>query len=338
MEEGNMLQGLSNECYLEGRPAGQSTNRLKYFPIMMYAIVMGLSGLTIMYQKAGIWLNFPSFIGNTLMIIDTLLFVFISIVYIVKIFKYPSMVKEEFLHPVRINFFAAVSISMLMLAIIYKDVNHLMSGLFWYPGMLLHFYLTMYTIAFWINRNQDINHSSPAWFIPIVGNVLVPIAGVDLVNHGILMYFFSSGIFFWIMLFAILLNRIIFHNQIATKFMPTMFILIAPPAVGFIAYFAMFEKIDLFANMLFNLALFFTFLLAFMYKSFIKIKFFLSWWAFVFPLAAMAISSMLYYHHHQDSFLLLFSYLMIGVTTVVIAVVLYQTIIHINRREICIEE
>ena len=33
-------------------------NRLKYFPIMMFAIVMGLSGLTIVYQKAGEILGF----------------------------------------------------------------------------------------------------------------------------------------------------------------------------------------------------------------------------------------------------------------------------------------
>lgn len=314
-------------------------NRLKYFPIMMYAIVMGMCGITIMYQKAGVWLSFPQFIGTALMFLTTALFCFVTIVYVSKWLRYPNMVKEEFNHPVRINFFAAISISMLMLAIVHKeDQNTLISALFWYPAALLHFYLTMHTIAFWINRNQDINHSNPAWFIPIVGNVLVPIAGVNLASHGILMYFFSSGIFFWIIIFAILLNRIIFHNQIATKFMPTMFILIAPPAVGFIAYVSMFGQIDMFAHFLFNLALFFTLLIGFMYKNFVKIKFFISWWAFVFPLAAMAISSMVMFHHTKDSALLLLSYVLIAVTTVVIGIVLYQTLLHVNKREICIQE
>ena len=117
-----------------------------------------------------------------------------------------------------------------------------------------------------------------------------------------------------------------------------MFILIAPPAVGFIAYFKLFEVIDTFAMILFNLALFFTFLVAFMYKSFLKIQFFISWWAFVFPVAAMAISSMLMYHELNDFALLVLSYVMIAVTTVIITVVLYQTIIHMAKREICIQE
>ena len=313
-------------------------NRIKFFPIMMYAIVMGMSGLTIMYQKAALWLSMSAWIGTVLMGISTLLFCVITLIYVVKYLKYAPAVQKEFSHPIRLNFFAAISISMLMLAIVYKEVYPQVAALFWYPGTVLHFYLTMYTVSFWINRNQELEHSNPAWFIPIVGNLLVPVGGVGFASHGILMYFFSCGLFFWIVLFAILLNRIIFHHQLVVKFMPTMFILIAPPAVGFIAYFKMYGTIDAFATILFNLALFFTLLLAFMYKNFVKIKFFISWWAFVFPLAAMAISTMLMYHETKDVVLRGLSYAMVAVTSVVIAVVAYQTILHIKRGEICVQE
>lgn len=313
-------------------------NRLKFFPIMMYATVMGMSGLTIMYQKAALWLGFSALIGEGLMAITTLLFGAISVIYITKFLKYRAAVKKEFSHPVRINFFAAVSISMLMLAIIYKEHYPSVAAFFWYPGALLHFYLTMHTISFWINNNQELDHSNPAWFIPIVGNVLIPVAGVGFASQGVLLYFFSTGIFFWVILFAILLNRIIFHHQMANKFMPTMFILIAPPAVGFIAYVKIFEVVDTFAMILFNLALFFTFLIAFMYKNFIKIKFFISWWAFVFPVAAMAISTMLMYHQTQDIPLLVLAYTMIAVTSVIITIVIYQTLIHMQKGDICVQE
>ncbi|PNV82806.1 MAG: C4-dicarboxylate ABC transporter [Sulfurimonas sp.] len=316
----------------------EEKNRLKFFPIMMFAVVMGLCGLTITYQKAALWLNFPHIIGEVFMYITTAVFLVISLIYLKKFFKYKNAVQNEFSHPVRINFFAAVSISMLMLAIIFKEIYPFLSAIFWYPGTLLHFYLTMRTISFWINENQQLDHSNPAWFIPIVGNVLVPTAGVGFVDLGLLLYFFSVGIFFWIILFAVILNRIIFHNQMVVKFMPTLFILIAPPAVGFISYFKMFGVIDTFALILFNLALFFTFLVAFMYKNFIKIKFFISWWAFVFPLAAMAISTMLMYSQNNCMFLLLLSYVMIAVMTAIVSIVIYQTVLHIKKEEICIKE
>lgn len=313
-------------------------NRLKFFPIMMYAVVMGLSGLTITYQKATLWLGFPAILGEAFMYLTTAVFIVVSFTYITKFSKYRAAVKNEFSHPVRINFFAAISISMLMLAIIYKENFPTLSAIFWYPGTLLHFYLTMHTIAFWINQNQQLDHSNPAWFIPIVGNVLVPVAGVGFAQTGVLLYFFSVGIFFWIILFSVILNRIIFHNQMAVKFMPTLFILIAPPAVGFIAYFKMFGVIDLFATTLFNLALFFTVLIAFMYKNFIKIKFFISWWAFVFPIAAMAIGTMLMYHENECLFLFILSHIMVAAVTIIISIVSYQTVVHMKKGEICIQE
>ena len=84
----------------------QEHTRLQFFPIMMYAIVMGLGGLTITYQKATAWLSFPHIMGTSLMVITTLAFVAISILYIAKFIKYKQEVLTEFNHPIRINFFA----------------------------------------------------------------------------------------------------------------------------------------------------------------------------------------------------------------------------------------
>ncbi len=313
-------------------------NRLEFFPIMMYAITMGLGGLTIVYQKAHIWLTFPSIIGTILSYVTMVTFIIISAIYMGKYFKYKQAVILEFNHPIRINFFAAISISLLMQAIIFKEIYLPLSAFFWYVGVVLHFALTMHTISFWINKNQKLDHSNPAWFIPIVGNLLIPVGGIGFASSGILNYFFSIGIFFWIILFALVLNRIIFHHQLATKFIPTLFIFIAPPSVAFLAYMKLYETLDILALMLFNLGLFFTFLVAFMYKSFINIKFFISWWAFVFPIAAITISSMLMFHHTHDFGLLALSYVLIFILTMIVLIVSYNTILNITRRDICVEE
>ena len=149
------------------------------------------------------------------------------------------------------------------------------------------------------------------------------------------MFYFSVGMFFWLILTAILLNRIIFHDQLAKKFVPTLFILIAPPAVGMIAYVKITGSFDAFAQILYNLGIFFTFLLAFMYKNFIKLKFFISWWAFTFPLAAVTISSMLAYKKTGYFLYSALSYLFIAVTTIVIGIVVVKTIENIKNKEIC---
>ena len=317
----------------------EELNRLKYFPITMFATTMGLAGLTLMYEKAAHILGVPHIIGESLLYITTVIFFLISIIYVIKFIKYPNEVKKEWGHPIRVNFFAAFSISLLILSMAHEHMYPLVSEYMFYVGASVHFFLTLHTIKFWINHNQEKVHSNPAWFIPIVGNVLVPVAGAQYANIHILGYFYSVGLFFWVILFAVLFNRIIFHHQLATKFIPTLFIFIAPPAVAFISYVKLFGSYnDFFAILLFNLALFFSILVLFMYKNFIKIKFFISWWAFTFPIAAMSLATLLLYSKTKDTMLMYLSYTMVSITTIVIAIVFIATIKNMFKHEVCINE
>ena len=314
------------------------SDRLQFFPIMMFAIVMGLAGLTLVFKKVSEALYLPSVIYTIMMIGTTIIFFIITFIYLKKIMKHKEEVKKEFSHPIRINFFAASSISILILSMVYKNTIDPIAQIFFIIGAVFHIFFTFYTIKFWINNNLEMQHSNPAWFIPIVGNLIVPIAGKGFVDDSILYFYFSIGIFFWIILFSIILNRIIFHNQFAPKFMPTLFILIAPPAIGFISYIKLTGSLDFFAQILFNLGLFFTILVFVMYKNFINIKFFISWWAFTFPMAAVTLATVLMYDLTQKWFYGLLSYILMTITTVIIYLVAKQTIIHMNKKEICIME
>lgn len=313
-------------------------SRLKHFPIMFFAIIMGFSGLAIVYQKAGEILGVSPLFGEVLVAVDSILFLIIFSFYLLKLISHTKEVSAEFVHPIRVNFFAALSISLMLLSIVYHEISHQLSYGLFVAGVVLHSFFTLYTIRFWINHNFEIAHSNPAWFIPIVGNVLVPVAGAGLADNEFLMFYFSLGMFFWIVLFTIVFYRIIFHHQLAQKFMPTLFIFIAPPAIGFIAYVKLGYGLDFFGHFLLDLGLFFTFLLFFMYKNFIKLKFFISWWAFTFPLAAITIATMLAYKMTNSLFYSILSYILVGVTTFVVLYVAYQTIIHMSKKEICIAE
>ena len=314
------------------------SDRLQFFPIMMFAIVMGLAGLTLVYKKVSEALFLPSIIYLVMMICTTIIFFIILYFYLLKIMKHKNEVKKEFSHPIRINFFAASSISILILSMIYRNTIDPLAQIFFIVGAVFHIFFTFYTIKFWINNNLEMQHSNPAWFIPIVGNLIVPIAGKGFIDDSVLYFYFSIGIFFWIILFSIILNRIIFHNQFAPKFMPTLFILIAPPAIGFISYVKLTGNLDFFAQILFNLGLFFTILVFVMYKNFINIKFFISWWAFTFPMAAITLATVLMYELTHKGFYAILSYILMVITSVIIVLVARQTIIHMNKKELCIME
>ncbi len=313
-------------------------NRLQFFPIMMFAIVMGLAGLTLVFQKISHVFYLPFFVSTIMIVITFAVYLFVLYTYIKKILKYRDEVLKEFAHPIRINFFAAFSISTLLISmIIYPYINEVGNILFIF-GAVFHIFFTFYTIKYWIDNNLEMQHSNPAWFIPIVGNLIVPIASNGYFNDSVLYFYFAIGIFFWIVLFSIILNRIIFHQQFAPKFLPTLFILIAPPAVGFLSYVELVGKLDFFAHMLYSLALFFTILIFFMYKKFMNIKFFISWWAFTFPSAAMTIATIKMYVLTEYWLYGLFAYIFMIACTVIVYFVAKQTLIHISKKEICIME
>lgn len=315
-----------------------NTSRIEFFPITLFAVVMGLSGLSIVYEKAHHLFHISSVPFVVLLALSSLIFVINLSLYSYKMIKHIDVVKSEFFHPVRMNFFPAISISMLLLSIAYYSYLPSLATVLWSVGTVLHTVLTFYIFSYWIQNNFEIHHSNPAWFIPIVGNVIIPVIGVDIVGSEPMMFYFSIGIFFWVVLFTIMLYRIIFHNQLAEKFIPTLFILIAPPAVGLISYTKITQSYDFFAIFLLDIAFFFTILLFSMGRSFLKIRFFVSWWAFTFPLDAITLATMVAYKFTQNPLYEYISYLLIAITTVVISVVAYQTLLHINKREICVDE
>jgi tellurite resistance protein len=144
-------------------------------------------------------------------------------------------------------------------------------------------------IGRWIRHNTEIQHASPAWFIPVVGNVVVPIAGVPLGYATVSWFFFAVGLTFWVPLFTIVLYRLIFHDPLPPRIAPLLFILIAPPAAGFVAYMQLTGgQLDLLGYVLAASALFIALVLAGLAGLFVRLPFALSWWAFTFPSAALA--------------------------------------------------
>lgn len=315
------------------------TPRLKNFPIAWFAMIMGLGGLTLAWQQAEQLLNLPVQISPYLLALSTLLFFVLSVLYAIKIVKYRDAASMEWNHPVKMSFVPTFSIALLVLASAWLEINPAYSKLLWLLGASVHLVLTLHILSQWIQQPKfELLHLNPAWFIPVVGNILVPIAGMHHAPIWISWFFFSIGIVFWPVLLTIIFYRIIFHGSLPERLLPTLFILIAPPAVGFISYLKLTASVDHFANVLYFSGLFFTLLLFVQVRWFIRLRFYLSWWAYSFPLAAITAATLSMFHYTAESGFLHLSGILLGTTTSVIAGLLARTFIGVLRKEICLEE
>ena len=300
---------------------------------------MGLSGLTIAWQKAHIALGAPDIVWQLIASFTSALFLGLLTFYGIKALRFPGAVKMEWKHPVRVNFFPTISISLLLLGIVWLETAPLLSQLLWIAGTLIHLAFTFAILNSWMyHTHYDIKHANPAWFIPVVGNLFVPICGVHFASPEISWFFFSIGMIFWIVLMTIVFYRIFFHEAIPARLLPTLFILLAPPAVGFIAYGMLVPQLDAFGRVLYYTALFLTLLLGSNALRFIRGGFFLSAWAYSFPLAAMTIASFGMAKRSGIDFFHWIAEALLTIVSVVVLVLVTKTIRAIRQGAICVPE
>ncbi|CCG93836.1 SLAC1 anion channel family protein [Marinobacter nauticus] len=320
--------------------AHSDVSRLQNFPVSWFATVMGLAGLTIALHRAEAILGWSIHPSPALLALTVAVFATLAGLYLLKLARHPASVKAELSHPVKLNFFPTISIGLILISIALLPHYPGLSQIVWTAGTVLHFGFTLYVLSIWIHHTHfEINHMNPAWFIPIVGNILVPIAGVHHASVEISWFFFSIGLVFWLVLLTIIFNRMFFHQPLPGKLLPTLFILIAPPGVGMVSWLQLNGgEVDAFARILYYSALFLTLMLFTQASRFIKVPFALSWWAYSFPMAAITIATLLMHQSLGLVFLKWLGLILLVVLCLLITGLVIRTAVAVRRWEICVEE
>ncbi|MGE5517860.1 MAG: SLAC1 anion channel family protein [Bacteroidota bacterium] len=316
-----------------------NTNRLRDFPVSFFATTMGLSGLAIATHKIEASLGDGSLWSQGLLGVTAFVFLLLAFIYGHKVLTHGDAVAAEWAHPVRISFFPTISISLLLLSVAALPTSVAFSQVLWFAGAALHLLMTMLVMTSWINHSRyEVVHTNPAWFIPVVGNIIAPIAGIRHAPADISWFFFAIGILFWLVLLTIVMYRLIFHTPLPGKLVPTMFILLAPPSVGFIAWVNLAGGVDAFARLLYFAAAFFFLLMIPQLGKFARQSFAMSWWAYSFPLAAFTIATVLMGERTGTVFYMWAGRCLFVLLALVIAGLAVRTIVAVLRRQICLPE
>ncbi len=300
---------------------------------------MGLAGLSIAWEKSQTMMSVNSPLPPLLAGFALLIFILLSAIYVLKIIRQPQAVIAELRHPIKLNFFATIPISLILLSITTLPFLAPLSKSLWVSGSALQLVALLYILNSWIHHEHfKIEHLNPAWFIPAVGNMLVPLSGVAHGHPEISWFFFSVGMLFWLVLLTVVINRIIFHQPLPAKLLPTLFILIAPPSVGFVAYIKLSASFDSFAHALYYIALFFTILLFTQINRFARLPFFLSSWAYSFPLSAITVASWVMFENTGLFAVKLMAQGLLIVLSLLVAALLIKTVQSIRAGKICVSD
>ncbi|NRG18787.1 C4-dicarboxylate ABC transporter [Rhizobiales bacterium] len=310
--------------------------KLPHLPVNLFAIVMGMAGLTlatIRFESAsGVSASISlMFLGATVSVL-----LLLSALYLLKLVKHPQAVRAEWNHPVKIAFFPAISIGLILTGTALAPFFFQVGRVVWAAGAILHLAATLAVISAWIgHRSFEPVHLNPAWFIPVVGNVLVPIGGVGFGFVEISWFFFSISVVFWTVLLTLVFNRLIFHNPLPERLLPTLVILVAPPSAGFIAWMQLSGELNAFGRILYFSGLFFVMVVTAQIGRFAKLPFTIAWWAYSFPLAAFSVATFIYADVSGYPAMKGVAYAVYAVLLAVLATLVIKTINAARRDEIC---
>lgn len=275
----------------------EPTSRLAHFPVSFFTVTMGLLGTALALRAASPVLSLPAALHLLVLALSAMAFVALGAAYALKLLTKRHMVLKEWQHPIRVGQFPTFPISVLLLAAGLVPVWHDLAVWLWVIGTILQVVSSAAVVGSWISdRTFQHSHLTPGWFVPVVGNAIVPIAGAKLGFVEVSWVCFSAGVVLWFTLLPVVFGRLIFNEPMPIRMAPTLMVLAAPPAVACIAWFNLAGTFDHFCHFLLGVGLVFAVLVLTQIRSLRKMSFSIASWALSFPLAALTTATFIYVH------------------------------------------
>jgi tellurite resistance protein len=309
-------------------------------PVSAFAMVMGLSGLSLAWTKFShvTQLSYAQDFALAFGALAALVFVVLALGLIRKQIQQPEKLAEEWSHPVKSSFFGAISVGVCLLSAVIFSYSPLVAEYIWLFGASLHLIAMLAVLNAWVHRESlQPSHACPVWFIPAVGNVVIPLGGVKLGYIEISWFFFGVGLIFWLVLLSLVMYRLMFvQPPLPDRLKPTMAIFLAPPTVAFSSWLALTSQtgdqpLDSTGHLLIAIGFFFAFFLLTQFRKFAKLPFFMSWWAYSFPSASFTIAA---FNYAQFSPVAIYvAYASIIFTTLLISGLFVRTLMAIKMKD-----
>lgn len=267
---------------------------LKHLAPGWFAVVMGLCGLSLAWHRATPVMGDAA--GNAALgigVLAALVFGVLVVAALLRLQRHPEAWADDLRHPVRHTFVAALPVGLILLSTVAvaQGLPRELAAALWWVGSLSQLAVTLWVLGRWWKNPKagglQWASATPALFIPIVGNVLVPLAGVPLGHTDWAAAQFGFGLLFWPVVMGLVVARIAVQGMWPDRLLPTAFIFIAPPAAVGLSSVQLGAP-PVLAWMLWGMAAFTALWVATLAPRIGKLPFSLPHWGMSFPLAALA--------------------------------------------------
>jgi tellurite resistance protein len=273
---------------------------LRDLHVGMYGAVMGLAGLGLTARAAaplfpGVF-RAPAYFTELWVLLGLVAIVLMLFLYCVKILWNRKSVIEDFTDPGLLGFCGALPVGMALVAGgLAPYLPGIASGLWWIAcGVLVAF--QVWGIFRWLSGAVDLARINAGWLILMVGGIVVPAPGIALGHSEASHFFFGFSACAAAVLLPLLLARAALSGPLREALRPTWFILLVPPSLIYANGVALFGAE--FLEALYYAALVLALALLVYARDAWRWPFGPAWWAFTFPLDALAYAAARYAQSH----------------------------------------
>lgn len=274
--------------------------KLRDIHVGNYGAVMGLAGLALTGRSAAsVWpgvVRAPAYLTEPWVLLGVLALLILLSLYFLKGFR---SVKADFTNPTTLGFCGALPVGMALVAGGIGPYAHDPAIALWWVAFVMLCAFQVWALLRLLSGGIAPGEINPGWLIILVGGIVLPGPGLSLglaeASH------FSFGISATVapILMALLFYRAIAVPALPEALRPTWFILLVPPSLIYANGLALFPGAALLEN-LFYFALALAAALLIYARGFVRWPFGTAWWAFTFPLDALAYAAARYAQDHPQ--------------------------------------
>jgi len=298
-------------------------------PIGYYGAVMGLAGLGLSARAAvplfpGV-VRAPAYFTELWVGLGALFFAFLVPAYLAKLIRYPGSVKEDFTNPIQLGFCGALPVGMSLVAGgLGPYAPALGSSLWWIAfGLLLGF--QAWALVRFLAGGIELGQVNAGWLIILVGGIVLPGPGLALGHDEASRVSFGISAASASLLMPLLLYRALAAPPLPEVLRPSWFILLVPPSLIYANGLALYPEMAFLEN-LFYFSLVLALALLVYARRFMSWRFGPPWWAFTFPLDALAYAAARYAQEHRSALWTAVAAATLVLATAAVVIVLWRTL------------
>jgi tellurite resistance protein len=295
---------------------------------------MGLAGLGLSARAAapvlpGI-LPAPAYFTELWVLLGVVALALLLPLYFFKLIRYPAAVREDFTDPALLGFTGALPVGMFLVAGGLAPYAPGFASLLWWAGFVLLTAFQVWALSRWLSGSIELARVNAGWLIVLVGGIVAPGPGLALGLEAPARFAFGVSAAAAPVLMALLFYRAVLGAPLPAPLRPSWFILLVPPSLIYANGIVLFSQ-ALFLESLYFGALVLAAALLVNARTLWRWPFGAPWWAFTFPLDALAYAAARYAQDHPAPLWQALSAATLALATLFVATVLLRFLAAILR-------